>query len=33
MAFSALRALLDDAILIAPMAASAVADAQVAAHE
>ncbi|MBK6702512.1 MAG: hypothetical protein IPG56_01240 [Caulobacteraceae bacterium] len=33
MAFSALRALLDDAILIAPMAASAVAEAQVAAHE
>jgi len=33
MAFTALRALLDDAILIAPMAASAVADAQVAAHE
>lgn len=33
MAFSALRALLDDAILIAPMAAAAVADAQAAAHE
>jgi hypothetical protein len=33
MAFSALRALLDDAILIAPMAASAAADAQTAAHE
>ncbi|MCC6786501.1 MAG: hypothetical protein IT547_01550 [Hyphomonadaceae bacterium] len=32
MAFSALRALLDDAILIAPMAAAAVADAQTA-HE
>jgi hypothetical protein len=33
MAFSALRALLDDAILIAPMAAAAAADAQAAAHE
>lgn len=33
MAFSNLRALLDDAILIAPMAAAAVADAQAASHE
>lgn len=33
MAFTALRALLDDAILIAPMAAAAAADAQAATHE